>query len=157
MNESDTSCRQTFSARHEECHFDPGAGQSRILTALANALKEKGPDGIRISGTDEIGTGTQAYAGSGRVFLLRQTLMRDRSLWMSGVNGGSTLGRDAGEMGAGLWSAQELITDLNELRPSARIQWQVIDKHISWDGYPGRQDTGMVDLPGGLGRCGGGS
>ena len=68
---------------------------------------------------------------------------------MSEVDGGSTLGRDAGEMGAGLWLAQEILTDLNDLQPSAWILWQVIDSHICRDGYLGRKDSGMVNTDGG--------
>ena len=170
MNEPNTSYWQAFSEKQEGCHFDPGASQSRILVVLAEALKEKGLEDILISGTDETSIDTQAlsltqlseealavisrvdthaYAGSGRDFLLRQTLRRGKNLWMSEVDGGNTLGRDAGEMGAGLWLAREILTDLNELRPSAWILWQVIDSHISRDGWLGRKDSGMVDLNGG--------
>ena len=166
MNEPNTSYWQAFSEKQEGCHFDPGANQSRILVALAEKLKEKGLDDILLSGTDETSIDTQAlsltqlsdealavisrvdthaYAGSGRDFLLRQVSQRDKNLWMSEVDSGDTLGKDAGEMGAGLWLAREILTDLNELKPSAWILWQVIDNHISKDGYLGRKDSGMVD------------
>ena len=88
---------------------------------------------------------THAYSGSGRDFLLRQVSQRGKNLWMSEVDSGDTLGKDAGEMGAGLWLAREILMDLNELKPSAWILWQVIDNHISKDGYLGRKDSGMVD------------
>ena len=166
MNEPNTSYWQAFSEKQEGCHFDPGASQSRILVALSEKLKEKGLDDILLSGTDETSIDTQAlsltqlsdealsvisrvdthaYAGSGRNFLLRQVLQRGKNLWMSEVDSGDTLGKDAGEMGAGLWLAREIMTDLNELKPSAWILWQVIDNHISKDGYLGRKDSGMVD------------
>lgn len=166
MNEPNTSYWQAFSEKQEGCHFDPGASQSRILVALSEKLKEKGLDDILLSGTDETSIDTQAlsltqlsdealsvisrvdthaYAGSGRDFLLRQVLQRGKNLWMSEVDSGDTLGKDAGEMGAGLWLAREIMTDLNELKPSAWILWQVIDNHISKDGYLGRKDSGMVD------------
>ena len=170
MNEPNTNYWQAFSEKQEGCHFDPGQSQSRILVAVSEKLKEKGLGDILISGTDETSIDTQAlslnqlsgealavisrvdthaYSGSGRDFLLRQTLMRNKNLWMSEVDGGETLSRDAGEMGAGLWLAKEIITDLNGLTPSAWILWQVIDSHISRDGYLGRRDSGMVDTKGG--------
>ena len=49
-------------------------------------------------------------------------------------------------MGATLWFANRIILDLNGLRPSSWIIWQVIDNHICKDGYDGKQDSGMVDL-----------
>ena len=166
MNEPNTSYWQAFSEKQEGCHFDPGASQSRILMALSEKLKEKGLEDIFLSGTDETGIDTQAlsltqlsdealavisrvdthaYAGSGRDFLLRQVLQRGKNLWMSEVDSSDTLGKDAGEMGAGLWLAREILTDLNELKPSAWILWQVIDNHICKDGHLGRKDSGMVD------------
>ena len=166
MNEPNTSYWQAYSEKQEGCHFDPGASQSRILIALAEKLKEKRLEEILISGTDETGidaqalsltqlsedalavisrVDTHAYSGSGRDFLLRQALMREKNLWMSEVDSGQTLSKDAGEMGAGLWLAREILTDLNGLTPSAWILWQVIDNHICQDGYLGRKDSGMVD------------
>ena len=170
MNEPNTSYWQAFSEKQEGCHFDPGRSQSRILVATAEKLKEKGLDSILIAGTDETGidaqalsltqlseealavisrVDTHAYSGSGRDFLLRQTLMRNKNLWMSEVDSGNTAGKDSGEMGAGLWLAKEIMTDLNGLTPSAWILWQVIDNHISREGYLGRRDSGMVNTQGG--------
>ena len=170
MNEPNTSYWQAMSPKQEGCHFDPGASQSRILTALARELEAQGLGDIQISGTDETSIDSQAlsltqltdealevisrvdthaYSGSGRDFLLRQTLLRGKNLWMSEVDSGDTAGVNAGEMGAGLWLAQEIMKDLNEMTPSAWILWQVIDSHICKDGYLGRRDTGMVDTSGG--------
>jgi len=170
MNEPNTSYWQAFSEKQEGCHFDPGKSQSDILVAVAEKLKEKGLENILIAGTDETSIDTQAlsltqlseealavisrvdthaYAGSGRDFLLRQTLMRGKNLWMSEVDGGDTLGSGTGEMGAGLWLAREILTDLNGLTPSAWILWQVIDNHICRDGYLGRKDSGMINPNGG--------
>ena len=170
MNEPNTSYWQAFSEKQEGCHFDPGESQSRILTATAAKLKEKGLEDILIAGTDETSIDTQAlsltqlseealailsrvdthaYSGSGRDFLLRQTLQRGKNLWMSEVDSGQTLGKNAGEMGAGLWLAREIMTDLNEMTPSAWILWQVIDNHICRNGYLGRKDSGMINPQGG--------
>ena len=170
MNEPNTSYWQAFSKKQEGCHFDPGPSQSRILVALANELKLRGLGDIRVSGTDETSIDTQtlsltqlsdealavisrvdthSYAGSGREFLRSQTLLRGKNLWMSEVDGGDTMGRNAGEMGAALWLAGRITEDLNGLTPSAWILWQVIDSHICRNGYLGRQDTGMVNTEGG--------
>ena len=171
MNEPNTSYWQAYSPKQEGCHFDPGPSQSRILISLSNKLKAKGLGGILIVGTDETSIDTQAlsltqlsdealsvisrvdthaYAGSGRDFLLSLTLARGKNLWMSEVDGGDTVGGpDAGEMGAGLWLAQAIMKDLNEMTPSGWVLWQVIDSHICRDGYLGRQDSGMVDTSGG--------
>ncbi len=170
MNEPDTSYWQAFSWKQEGCHFDPGRSQSAILLAAAEKLKEKGLDRILIAGTDETAidaqvrslnrlsaealavlsrVDTHAYGGSGRESLRRQVLSKGKNLWMSEVDSGQTIGKDSGEMGAGLWLAREIITDLNGLTPSAWILWQVIDNHICRDGYLGRRDSGMVDTRGG--------
>ena len=42
-----------------------------------------------------------------------------------------------------------VITDMNELRPSAWVMWQAIDNHICAEGYQGRTDSGMPDISGG--------
>ena len=170
MNEPDTNYWGAYSNKQEGCHFDSGASQSAILTALADQLAQSGLTDILISGTDETSIDSQAlsltrlseealavigrvdthsYAGSGREFLRNQTLLRGKNLWMSEVDGGDTLGKNAGEMGAGLWLAQRITEDLNGLTPSAWILWQVIDSHISREGYMGRRDTGMVNTEGG--------
>jgi hypothetical protein len=56
------------------------------------------------------------------------------------------LGKNAGEMGAGLWLANKMISDIQGLMPSAWILWQGIDNHVSTEGYMGNQDFGMPDL-----------
>ena len=170
MNEPDTDFWQAYSPKQEGCHFDAGESQSRILAATAETLKAKGLESILLSGTDETGidaqsrslsklseealaavsrVDTHAYSGTGRESLRQQALDLGMNLWMSEVDGGETLGQDAGEMGAGLWLARQIITDLNGLTPSAWILWQVIDSHISREGYLGRKDTGMVNTKGG--------
>lgn len=166
MNEPNTAFWQAFSAKQEGCHFDPGESQSRILTATDEKLKEKQLEDILIAGTDETSidiqtqslkqlseealavisrVDTHAYAGSGRDALRRETVIKGKNLWMSEVDSGQTLGKAAGEMGAGLWLAREILTDLNELTPSAWILWQVIDNHICREGYLGRKDSGMIN------------
>ena len=170
MNEPNTNYWAANSPKQEGCHFDPGLSQSRILTATAQALAERGLSDVQVSGTDETSIDTQAlslsqlsgealaaisrvdthtYSGSSREFLRGLVLQRGKNLWMSEVDGGDTVGHNAGEMGAGLWLAQRIAEDLNGLTPSAWILWQVIDSHICQAGYLGRQDTGMVNTAGG--------
>ena len=170
VNEPFTDYWAANSPKQEGCHFDRGESQSRILVALSEKLKEKGLDDIVISGTDETSIDLQAvsfsmlskeavsavsridthsYQGNAREFLRNMALTAEKNLWMSEVDGGDTLGKDAGEMGAALWLAGRILEDMNGLRPSAWVLWQVIDSHISEEGYLGRKDTGMVDTRGG--------
>ena len=173
MNEPDTSYWGAGSSKQEGCHFDPGTSQSRMLLCLARSLEERGLD-IVLAGTDETSIDTQAlslsrltpealsvldrvdthtYGGSNREFLRSQVLKAGKNLWMSEVDGGDTLGQNAGEMGAALWLSQRICDDLNGLTPSAWVLWQIIDSHICHDGYLGRKDTGMVNVGGGYWGC----
>ena len=170
MNEPNTSYWGAYSPKQEGCHFSAGASQSRILTALREALDKKGLGDILISGTDETSVDAQimslgklteeamavidrvdthTYDAAFRTKLRRLAIDLGKNLWMSEVDGGNTLGRNAGEMGAGLWLSQKITDDLNGLTPSAWILWQAIDSHISKTGYLGRTDTGMLNLDGG--------
>ena len=170
MNEPDTAYWGAFSNKQEGCHFDPGASQSRLLLALSEQLKARGLEDMLISGTDETSIDTQihslktlspealavigrvdthSYGGSRRKELRDLARRYGKGLWMSEVDGGDVLGKNAGEMGAALWLAQRIADDLNGLSPSAWIMWQVIDSHISQEGYLGRRDTGMVNVNGG--------
>lgn len=167
MNEPETNYWHAFSDKQEGCHFDGGESQSRMILALRAALDERGLSDIQISGTDETGINiqlntfyqlseeakaaitridTHSYQ-SGPLEALKKTAVKaGKNLWMSEVDGGDTAGEHAGEMGAGLWLAKKILQDMNGMTPSAWILWQVIDNHISQDGYMGNQDSGMVDL-----------
>ena len=137
---------------------------------MEKALEEKGLNEIQISATDETSIDTQissyqllkeeaknivtridthSYQGQRRYDLKTLAEKANKNLWMSEVDAGETLGTNPGEMGAALKLAQMIITDLNGLLPSSWILWQVIDNHISKDGYDGKKDSGMVDLNGG--------
>ena len=170
MNEPDTAFWSAMSPKQEGCHFDSGDSQSRMLVALQRRLDEAGLGDVLIAGTDETSIDSQilsltrlsgeaaraidrvdthTYAGTSRAKLRDLALEMGKNLWMSEVDGGETLGTNAGEMGAGLWVAQRIADDLNGLTPSAWILWQVIDSHICAEGYLGRRDTGMVNVNGG--------
>ena len=73
-----------------------------------------------------------------------------RNLWMSETDWSHTAGKNAGDMGGGLWLAKKIISDINGLSPSAWVLWQVIDCHISKDGYMGNKDSGMPNIKGGF-------
>ena len=167
MNEPYTNYWGAYSNKQEGCHFDQGNSQSKIIVELKKKLNEKGFNDMQISATDETSIDTQitsyyrltsearnivtridthSYGGSNRYELRELAETEGKNLWMSEVDGGDVQGTKAGEMGAGLWLAQRIILDLNGLRPSSWILWQVIDNHISKDGYDGKQDSGMVDL-----------
>ena len=170
MNEPYTMYWGAFSPKQEGCHFDQGDSQSNIIIKLKKALEEKGLNEIQISATDETSIDTQissyqllkeeaknivtridthSYQGQRRYDLKILAEKANKNLWMSEVDAGETLGTNPGEMGAALKLAQMIITDLNGLLPSSWILWQVIDNHISKDGYDGKKDSGMVDLNGG--------
>ncbi len=167
MNEPYTNYWGAYSNKQEGCHFDQGNSQSKIIIALNKALGNKRLKDIQISASDETSIDTQitsynklsneakkvisridthSYGGSQRKKLRETAEKANKNLWMSEVDGGNVEGKNAGEMGAGLWLANRIILDLNGLLPSSWILWQVIDNHISKDGYNGKKDSGMVNL-----------
>ena len=167
MNEPNTAYWEAFSPKQEGCHFSPGESQSAILVATKKALEEKGLGNILLVGTDETSTvlaassfqrlSEEAKAALSRIdthtykvgkFEQLQALAAEngKNLWMSEVDGDGALGKNSGEMGAGLWLANKMISDIQGLMPSAWILWQGIDNHISSEGYMGNQDSGAPDL-----------
>ncbi len=170
MNEPYTNFWGANSPKQEGCHFDQGNSQSTVITELKKSLDKRGIGDIMISGTDETSIDTQissyqklsdaakntvsridthTYSGSKRAELKNTALSAGKNLWMSEVDGGATAGTNAGEMGAALWLAGRITTDVNDLNASAWIMWQVIDNHISKTGYNGNKDKGMVNTQGG--------
>lgn len=166
MNEPYTSYWMANSNKQEGCHFDQGESQSNMITALRGALDKNGLNSLMVTGTDETSIDTQivsyqalstkaknmlgridvhTYSGSNRAGIKALAQKENKNLWMSEVDGGLTAGENAGEMGAGLWLAQRIITDVNNMTPSAWVLWNIIDNHISKDGYQGNQDSGDVD------------
>ena len=170
MNEPYTNFWRANSYKQEGCHFDIGNSESTVILELQKALAAKGLGDIMISASDETNIDTQiqaynalstdaknaisridthTYSGSKRAQLKETALAAGKNLWMSEVDGGSTAGTNAGEMAAGLWLAERITTDMNDLNASAWVLWQVIDSHISKDGYNGNKDGGMVNTAGG--------
>lgn len=171
LNEPYTNYWSAYSYKQEGCHFDQGESESKIILELQKSMDARGLNDIILSGTDETSIDTQissyqklsadakaaidridthTYSGSKRSELKDLAVSEGKNLWMSEVDGGSTAGTDAGQMGSALWLAQRITTDVNDLNASAWIMWQVIDNHISKDGYNGNKDKGMVDVNGGF-------
>lgn len=167
MNEPNTAYWGAFSPKQEGCHVSPGQHQSAILLATQKALEENGLGSILLVGTDETSTmlaassfkklSEEAKAALSRIDthsykvgkmdeLQALAAEHGKNLWMSEVDGDGALGKNSGEMGAGLWLANKMISDIQGLMPSAWILWQGIDNHISSQGYMGNQDFGMPDL-----------
>ncbi len=166
MNEPSSRYWSAMSWKQEGCHFDKGDSQSRMMLAAAKALRNHGLNDVIICGTDETSVDdtafcyialsdeakkvvgridTHTYSGSGFERIRNLAQNDSKGLWMSEVDGDGTAGKDAGEMASGLWFANKIISDLNELKSSAWIMWQVIDNHVSRDGYKGNKDSGMPD------------
>ena len=172
MNEPNTDYWPAYSPKQEGCHYDPGEVQSRMITALARAMEKKGLSGnVLIAVSDEtnpekqveeyhaysqearavIGRiNTHTYGENGIEEMGRLAKAENLHLWMSEVDGDGTAGEQAGEMGAALWFGKKIISDMNALDPSAWVMWQVIDNHISAEGYNGNRDSGMVNTNGGF-------
>ena len=171
MNEPYTNYWKAYSPKQEGCRFSPGASQSKILVEVRKALDEAGMKDVILPASDETSLDVQmnswyafsedakkaidridvhSYQGAGRAALSALAFKQGKGLWMSEVDGGDTLGKNAGQMGAALWLAQRVVDDMNGLQPSAWILWQVVDSHISREGYMGNRDTGMVNVNGGF-------
>lgn len=170
MNEPYTNYWKAYSQKQEGCHFDQGNSQTTMILELQKAMEAKGLGDVLLCGTDETSIDTQissynalsnnakaaldridthTYSGSKRSQLKELAVSEGKNLWMSEVDGGSTAGSNAGEMGAALWLANRITLDVNELNASAWILWQVIDNHISSKGMNGNKDSGMPNTKGG--------
>ncbi|MBR4040284.1 MAG: hypothetical protein IKJ11_09335 [Clostridia bacterium] len=171
MNEPNTDYWQALSSKQEGCHVDPGESQSAILEAVADAMARYALDDVLLAASDETNPQLQAeaykryspkakraigrvnthtYSDKGARALAKLLAKDGMNLWMSETDGAGTAGKRAGEMGAALWLGQKIISDITALSPSAWVMWQVIDSHISAEGYNGNRDTGMVDVSGGF-------
>ena len=170
MNEPNTNYWPAMNYKQEGCHIDAGESQSKLLVLTKEALNRYGLKDIILTTSDETNPGKQieeirtltpdARAAIDRISVhtygtnsIREMgqLAKDEkiNLWMSEVDGNGTAGQNAGEMAAGLWLAEKIITDIQALEPSAWVLWQVIDTHISKDGYMGRRDGGPLRTAGG--------
>ena len=157
MNEPNTNYWKAFSEKQEGCHFDAGKSQNKIIIETAKAIKDKGLKQIQIVASDETSTSKQITAynthtyGTRNIKKLGDLMQTEkRNIWMSETDWNGSSGKNAGEMGAGLWLAKKIISDINGLSPSAWIIWLTIDFHISKNGYIGNKDFGMPDINNGF-------
>ncbi len=169
MNEPNTNFWWYGSNKQEGCHFDAGESQSKIIELTYEALKDYDLGNVIVSASDETSTELQindylsysdkAKSSIGRINTHTYNpskigelgqLAKDEgfNMWMSEVDGNGIVCE--GEMGSALWLSEKIISDINALSPSAWVLWQVIDKHISKDGYNGKQDSGMIDIAAGF-------
>ncbi len=167
MNEPNTNYWRYLSEKQEGCHFDAGKSQSKIIIETSKAIKNKGLSQVQIVASDETSTSKQItaynkYSAEAKAAIDRinthtygtrgikklGALMKaeKRNLWMSETDWSGSSGKNAGEMGAGLWLAKKIISDINGLSPSAWVIWLTIDLHISKNGYLGNKDFGMPDI-----------
>ena len=140
MNEPNTNYWPAMNYKQEGCHIDAGQAQSRLLVLTKEALSRYGLNDIILTTSDETNPGKQieeiqtltpeARAAINRISVhtygtnsIREMgqLAKDQNinLWMSEVDGNGTAGQNAGEMAAGLWLADKIITDIEALEPSA--------------------------------------
>ena len=171
LNEPYTNFWGAYSKKQEGCHFDLGNSESKIIVELKKAMKARGMDDVIISASDETSIDlqiqaynalsadaksalgridTHSYSGSKRSQLKETAIKAGKNLWMSEVDGSGTVGSNNGGMSSGLWLAQRITTDCNELNASAWVLWQLIDNHISSKGYNGNKDSGMPNIEGGF-------
>lgn len=166
MNEPFTNYWSAYSWKQEGCHFDQGESQSKMIVATKNAFDAVGLNDVEVVASDETSTmyaatsykaysdeakkavsrvSTHTYDTTGIKSLKALRESEGFNLWMSEVDGGNGV-KGAGEMGSGLYIANKIITDLNGLEPSAWVMWQVIDNHVSSEGYNGNKDSGMPNV-----------
>lgn len=170
MNEPNTNYWPAFNYKQEGCHIDAGESQSRLLVETKKALTRYGIDNIILTASDETNPGKQieeiklmtpqaraainrisahTYGVNGIRELGQLAKEENINLWMSEVDGNGTAGTNAGEMSAALWLANKIINDITAMEPSAWVLWQVIDTHVSKEGYKGRVDKGPLQTMGG--------
>ncbi len=144
MNEPDTDYWGVNSPKQEGCHFGSGTSQSKMITETRNALDAKGLNDVLVAGmdetsidssvsnysklTDEAKTAlgridTHTYSGSKREQLKQTAVDAEKDLWMSEVDGGWN--------GFGL--ADRIILDMNGMKPSAWVMWDIVDRHKDSD------------------------
>ena len=167
INEPDTNYWGAMSEKQEGAHMDPGEAQSKIIVDTRKAFDAHSLNDVIVAASDETSTASamnsyQKYSDEAKEALGRLSThtyitsaikslgaLREKegfNMWMSEVDGDGSVGTDSGEMGSALWMAEKIITDINDLKPSAWVMWQVINSFISKDGFNGNPDSGMVDV-----------
>lgn len=170
MNEPYTNYWGANSNKQEGCHIDQGTAQSRVIKALNWNIKDKGINNCIVSGTDETSIDvaidsynaldtdakqtisridTHAYSGTKRYELRELAEKENKNLWMSEVDGDFTAGDNAGHMASALGLAKNILLDLNWLKPSAWILWDIVDMHCDTGNSHDGNDFGWLNQDGG--------
>ena len=170
MNEPYTNYWGANSNKQEGCHIDQGYAQSRVIKALNWNIKDKGVNNCIVSGTDETSIDiaidsynaldndaketisridTHTYSGSKRYELRGLAEKENKNLWMSEVDGDFTAGDNAGHMSSALGLAKHILLDLNWLKPSAWILWDIVDMHCDTGNSHDGNDFGWLNQDGG--------
>ena len=154
FNEPSSGYWGAYSNKQEGCDIKDNNLKSRIIVELDKALRKRGVrDGILLAVADETSMdlsidtyralspeakkavdriNTHSYGGSRRAELQALAKAEKKHLWMSEVDGtGLVGGQAAGDMGSPLWLATRIITDMNDMMPSAWVIWLVVDRHRS--------------------------
>ena len=174
FNEPSSGFWGAYSNKQEGCDFKDNKFKSEVILALDKALRRRGVrDGINLAVTDETSMdlaidtykaltseakqavdriNTHSYSGSRRTEMRELAAGENKHLWMSEVDGNATAGGQAsGDMGGPLWLAKRIIADMNGMRPSAWVIWQVIDRHRSDFNAAERANTSLSGSYWGLG------
>lgn len=174
FNEPSSGFWGAYSNKQEGCDIKDNRLKSRIITELDKALRRRDVrDGILIAVADETSMdlsidtykalsseakktvdriNTHSYSGSRRTEMREFARTEKKHLWMSEVDGNATAGgQAAGDMGGPLWLAKRIIEDMNGMRPSAWVIWQVIDRHRSDFNAMERANTSLSGSYWGLG------
>ena len=174
FNEPSSGFWGANSNKQEGCDFRDNRLKSEVILALDKALRGQGVrDGINIAVTDETSMdlaidvyralppeakkavdriNTHSYSGSKRAEMMNLASSEKKQLWMSEVDGNSSVGgQAAGDMASPLWFAERVITDMNGMMPSAWVIWQVIDRHRSDFSMAERSNTSLAGGYWGLG------
>jgi len=174
FNEPSSGFWGAYSSKQEGCDFKDNKLKSEVILALDKALRRRGiRDDINLAVTDETSMdlsidvykalspeakkavdriNTHSYSGSRRAEMRRLATSENKHLWMSEVDGNAIAGGQAArDMGGPLWLAKRIIEDMNGMRPSAWVLWQVIDRHRSDFNAAERASTSLAGSYWGLG------
>ena len=174
FNEPSSGFWGANSNKQEGCDFKDNKLKSEVILSLDKALRKRGVrDGVLLAVTDETSMdlaidvykalspaakkaadriNTHSYSGSRRKEMMNLANAEKKHLWMSEVDGvGNVGGQAAGDMASPLWFAERVIADMNGMRPSAWVIWQVIDRHRSDFSAAERANTSLAGGYWGLG------
>lgn len=165
MNENGW-CIERNGNKQEGCSFARGSSQPKMILALKQALEDGEMQDLILAGCDESSPAetiksldgmseealsaleridTHTYSiGSMSKLCIKATEL-GKKLWMSEVDGGSAEGQNSGEMGAALYFAGKISSDLCKLQPSAWIMWQAIGSYCGKEPFAGNQDPESLD------------